>query len=126
MEHVKNEDKESPAVQAFEKQPSIPNGPAAAAILAGGIGAFGLGLMTTISEASTAFSTTLNLYRPVGPLSGKVLGGIIIWVIAWLVLGNMWSKREVNFRSVTTWAFVFLLLGLLLTFPPFFDLFAAG
>ena len=107
-----------------EAKQRLPNGPAAAAVLAGGIGAFGLGLATTLAEASPAISAALNLYNPVGPLSGKVLVGVVIWLVAWLILGSMWRGKEVNFGRAATWAFIFLGLGLLFTFPPFFDLFA--
>jgi len=107
-----------------ESQERLPNGPAAAAVLAGGIGAFGLGLATTLAEASPAISAALNIYPPVGPLSGKVLVGVVIWLVAWLILGSMWRGKEVNFGRVAMWAFIFLGLGLLLTFPPFFELFA--
>jgi len=102
----------------------LPNGPAAAAILAGGIGAFGLGLITVLAEASPAIRTSLNLMNPVGPLSGKVLVGVVIWLVAWLILGIMWRGKEVNFNRAAMWAFIFLALGLLGTFPPFFEAFA--
>ena len=103
----------------------IPNGPAAAAFLGGGIGAFAVGLMTTLSEASTAISSKLSFVAPVGPLSGKTTIAVIIWLIAWAVLGNMWKDKEVDFGKVSLAAFILLGLGILGTFPPFFEIFAA-
>ena len=49
---------------------TMKNGLAAAALLAGGIGAFGVGLMTVLSEASAAIKTAIIFYAPAGPLSG--------------------------------------------------------
>jgi hypothetical protein len=103
----------------------IPNGPAAAALLAGGVGAFTVGLMTTLSEASAAIASKLAFYAPVGPLSGKTTISVIVWLIVWGVLGASFKGKELDFGKVSTAAFILLALGILGTFPPFFELFAA-
>ena len=64
-------------------------------------------------------------YGPVGPLSGKTTVAVIIWLIAFEVLGTMWKDKEVDFSKVSLAAFISLALGILGTFPPFFELFAA-
>jgi hypothetical protein len=104
---------------------NLPNGPAAAALLAGGIGAATMGIVTTLSEASTAFGAALNWVKPVGPLSGKVIVSVAIYLISWLILGSAYRGKEVDFNRIATIAFILLLIGLLGTFPPFFELFAA-
>ncbi len=48
-----------------------PEGPIAAAILAGGIGCLTLGIFTTLAEASTSIKDWLQWNDRVGPLSGK-------------------------------------------------------
>ena len=48
-----------------------PAGPVAAALLATGIGAFTLGLFTTLSEASTGIHDFLAFTDEVGPRSGS-------------------------------------------------------
>jgi len=101
----------------------IKNGKAAAALLAGGIGALTMGLMTTMSAAAPAFSAALNWYNPAGPLSGKTTVAMLVWLIAWAVLGNQWKDKDVDFDKIAMIALVLLLLGILGTFPPFFDLF---
>ena len=101
---------------------SIPNGPGAAAILAAGIGSFALGLFATLGDAFPAIGKFFIFYRPTGPLSGVTTSAIIVWLAAWLVLGNRWARRTVSMVAVNVVAFVGLLLGLLLTFPPFMDL----
>ena len=99
------------------------NGPVAAAFLAAGIGAFAMGVLTTAAAASAGIAGGLNWYRPVGPLSGKSLGAVIVWLVAWVALGSGWRGKEVAFGRVYRWALILVGLGLLLTFPPFFELF---
>ncbi len=102
----------------------IVNGPAAAAILASGIGCLTLGILTTLSEASAAVNSALNLYPPAGPLSGKTIVSIIVWLVAWVALHFAWSNKQVDYGRVFTTSLVLVALGFLGTFPIFFDLFA--
>jgi len=108
-----------------------PNGPAAAAILAAGIGPFVLGLFTTLAEFSVPihdfldFSKNYGIGSGVGPLSGKVILAVGAFFVSWLVLAMMWRGKEVNFRGAFMWAMILLFLGFALTFPPIFTLFAA-
>lgn len=101
----------------------LKNGKAAAALLAGGIGALFLGLVTTLSEASKAFGNALNWYNPAGPLSGKTTLTVVVWLVAWAILGNQWKDKDVDFDKIAMIAIVLLLLGILGTFPPFFEIF---
>lgn len=103
-----------------------PNGPVAAALVAGGIGSTALGLFTVLAEASAGIKNALNWYNPVGPLTGKSLLGIFAFFVSWGLLHFMFKDKNVNFNRAATIAFVLLGLGLLFTFPPFFDLFASG
>ncbi len=103
----------------------LPNGPAAAALLAGGIGCAVFGVITFFSEVSAAFGKTLNWYNPVGPLSGKSILGTIAFFVAWGLLHFMWQGKETDFKRISTIAFVLLVVGLITTFPPFWHLFAA-
>lgn len=113
---------------------SKPNGPAAAAFLAAGIGAFVLGLTATLHEAfppgegQTAFwdfAKNFGLGSGVGPLSGKVTIGTLAYVISFVAFGLGWRQREVNLRNVLIVSGVLLALGFALTFPPIFEAFAA-
>lgn len=101
---------------------AIPNGPAAAAILAAGIGSFALGLFATLGDAFPAVAKFFNFYNPTGPLSGVTTSAIVVWLVAWVMLGTSWRARTVSMTAVTVVAFLGLLLGVLLTFPPFMDL----
>ena len=101
-----------------------PDGPLAAVLVAAGIGSFALGLITTLAEASMEFRERLILDAGVGPLSGKTVWATVIFVIAWVVLHVMWRERDRMLRSATTAFIVLTLLGLLGTFPIFFQAFA--
>ena len=101
-----------------------PNGPALAAILAGAIGVFVIGLMTTLAEASESVGNMLRWVGPVGPLSGKTGMGVTVWLVAWIILGSMYKGKNVEPGRITLWSWILIVLGLLGTFPKFFDLFA--
>src|SRR5512133_46078 len=101
-----------------------PEGPVAAAIIAGGVGALAVGLLTTLAEASANINKFLNFYNPVGPLSGKTIGGVLIWLVAWMVLYLVYRDKPFETRRALTVALVLIALGLLGTFPIFFQAFA--
>jgi|SRR5215207_2535796 fluoride ion exporter CrcB/FEX len=100
-------------------------GPAVAALLAVGIGAFVLGVLTTLAEASTTIREWLQLTDTVGPLSGKTTFAVIAWLIAWGVLHLALRERGRLTTGVLVSTGVLLALGLLGTFPVFFQLFAS-
>ena len=105
-----------------------PDGPAVAAILAAGIGVFTLGLLTTLSEASTALHDWLEWWefdQGVGPLAGKTTVAVIVWAVAWIVLGIALRGKEAALKTWFWMAVILAVLGFLGTFPPFFTAFAA-
>lgn len=99
-------------------------GPIAAAILAAGIGALALGLLTTLAEASESVADWLRWSDRVGPLSGKTIVAVAVWLVAWIVL-HLWLRRKPyeTGRAMAISA-VLIALGVLGTFPTFFQLFA--
>jgi hypothetical protein len=102
-----------------------PNGPVAAALLAGGIGSAVLGLVTLIYEINTktAFATSLVWSKPVGALSGKSSYGIIAFFLAWIILHFVWKGKEVKFNMISLVSTALLVVGLIGTFPPVWHLF---
>ena len=100
-----------------------PSGPAAAAILAAGIGCFVMGLVTTLAAGLSGFSSAIAFAKPVGPLSGNSDIAIAAYFIAWLVLYLVWRKKDINIGPVGTATLILVALGVLGTFPTFFDLF---
>jgi hypothetical protein len=99
-----------------------PNGSGAAAILAGGIGAFALSVVAVAADRIAPLQHAMIFYRPTGPLSGVTTSAIVVWLLAWFALDRSWRTRSVALRAINTIALMLLLLSLLLTFPPLADL----
>jgi hypothetical protein len=110
-----------PAV-GISAESSLPNGPGAAATLAAGFGCFLLSVFAVVADASKPVARFFTFYLPTGPLSGVTTSAILLWLLTWFVLARMWRHRSVALAKVNVAAFAFLLLGILLTFPPFADL----
>ncbi len=101
-----------------------PSGPVAAVILAAGIASLCLGLLTTLAEADESIADTLKFDPGVGPLMGKTVVTIITFFFFWPVLTAVWWRRNPPLKAVTAVTGVLVGLGFLMTFPPFFELFA--
>ena len=100
----------------------VANGPVAAAVLACGFGCFALGALAVAADGSRSLAAALNFYNPTGPLAGVTTVAIALWLVCWAVLAMRWRNKSLAFGKVSAIAFLFLALGLLLTFPPFGDL----
>lgn len=110
-------------MSTFQTPPeTMPNGPGAAAILAAGIGCAAVGILAFAGDASQGIGKWLNFYNPVGTLSGVTTLAIIIWLGSWFILDLIWSAKSIAIGKVNGIAFALLVVGLLLTFPPFMDL----
>jgi hypothetical protein len=106
-------------------QPTEPSGAAAAALLAAGIGCALFGLLVLLNDAIPALKEALTFSKAVGPLSGKATVGVAAWLLVWAVLHVALRGRDVATATVVRVTRVLIALGLLLTFPPFYLLFAA-
>ena len=102
-----------------------PTGPVAAAVLAVGIGAFVLGLLTTLNEASTGVHDFLEFDEDVGPLSGKTIVAVIAYFASWAILHGLWRRHNPALRPILIATAVLIVLGILGTFPTFFQAFAS-
>lgn len=100
----------------------LPNGPGAAAILSAGTGSGALGVFALASDASPVVRHAFTIWPPSGDLSGVTLAAIVVWLVAWFGLSRLWTARDVGLVRVNVAAFAMLIVGLLLTFPPFMDL----
>jgi hypothetical protein len=102
-----------------------PEGPISAAIIAGGIGALALGILTTLAEANETIAGWLELNADVGPLSGKTTFALVIWLVAWAVLHAALRNTRYETRRALAIAIVLVILGVIGTFPTFFQSFAS-
>lgn len=96
-----------------------PSGPAAAAILAAGIGCCAMGVMAVLGDALPYLANLLIFYQPTGSLSGVSTVAILLWLVSWLILGRLWRRKTLAMRRVNVAAFALLAFGILLTFPGF-------
>ena len=101
---------------------TIANGPAAAAILAAGIGCFAVGLFALAGDAFPAAAKFFTFYKPTGALSGVTTSAIVVWLLSWFALSRQWGTKSVALGRVILVSSVLLALSLMLTFPPFMDL----
>ena len=110
---------------AFENVQDEPrSGPAAAAVLAAGIGSLVLGILTTWAEASEGFAEDLQFNDRVGPLSGKTIIAAIAFFGAWGILSLVWRRSDPPLRRIVIISVVLIVLGAIGTFPTFFEQFA--
>lgn len=100
-----------------------PNGPVAAAMLATGIGALVLGILTVLNEASEGIHDFLEWSERVGPLSGVTSLAVIAFVLSWGALYGGLRDRDLPWRPVIVATIVLLAIAVVLTYPPFFELF---
>jgi hypothetical protein len=101
-----------------------PFGPVAAVFIAAGIGSVALGILTTAAEASDSIADALQWSDSVGPLSGKTIVAVVVFFIAWGALYAMWRDKDPSPGRTFLWSWILLAVGVLLTFPIFFQLFA--
>jgi len=104
----------------------IQTGDLSAAVLAVGVGLCIFGIGVCCSESSKAVAKAFTLYTPTGPLSGKVAFGIAGWLVAWFVLGRIWSGKEIGIQKPFLWSLALMAVGLALTFPPVIDAITKG
>ena len=93
-------------------------------MLATGIGAAVLGLLTTLNEASTGVHDFLEFDEDVGPLSGKTIIAVVAYLASWTVLHGLWRRQNPALRPILAGTAVLIALGVLGTFPIFFQAFA--
>jgi hypothetical protein len=109
----------------MEVGPARIDGPPAASLIAAGIGALALGLFVTLAEASTGISDWLQWNDRVGPLSGKTILAVVAYFGSFLILGFWWRNRTFALKTILLATGILVALGLLFTFPPIFQAFAA-
>ena len=109
--------------KTFSPNPDRPNGSGAAALLAAGIASFTLAAVAIVSDRVPAFRLLMSFYKPTGPLSGVTTSALAVWLVVWGVLDLRWRNRNLRLGPISGAAILLLLIGFLLMFPPFADLF---
>ena len=107
--------------QLADKEDVLPSGPAAAVVLAAGVASFALGVLSMLAAASGSVSDALTLSDGVGDLSGVTTGAAVAFFASWAGLAIGWRHANPSLARVAAAAGVLIALGLLGTFPPFFN-----
>ena len=97
----------------------------AATLIGGGFGIAFFGVLTLISELFVSTQPGLTLMKPVGPLSGKAIYGVIGWLVGYALLAVVLRSRNVSEKATYWITGIFVALGFVLTFPPTWKLLAA-
>ena len=113
----------SDQAEASEADVTPPSGPAAAALLAAGLACFTLGLLSVLTAASEAFSDALTLSERVGDVSVVSTTAAAVFFAAWAALTVAWRRSDPPLLRIAGASGLLIALGLLGTFPPFFNLF---
>ncbi|MCL1693831.1 MAG: hypothetical protein M3096_09115 [Actinomycetia bacterium] len=103
-----------------------PDGPAAAVMIASGLGVFTLGLMTTLAVINGSVKSFLEWFQfdqGVGALAGKSTVAVLVFFVAWLVLYLIWREKDVVLKTSFYIGLGLGILGVIGTFPPFFEWF---
>src|SRR5689334_12975240 len=97
-----------------------------AAFIASSIGTLVLGIAIVLTEmkAGAGLKAALTWTAPVGPLSGKTGVAVIAFVVSWVALHFAFKNRAVSLTTAFIVTVILLVIGLLLSFPPVFGLFA--
>jgi hypothetical protein len=98
-----------------------PSGPAAAVMLAAGLASFTLGLLSVLTAASASISNALTLSDGVGDISGLTTAATVVFFSSWGVLAVALRRADPPLVRVAAATAALIGLGLLGTFPPFFN-----
>jgi hypothetical protein len=110
-------DGDSPAVA----EPVRRSGPPAAVTLAAGLASFTLGLLSVLTAASASVSNALTLSDRVGDISGLTTAATVVFFSSWGLLAIAWRGADPPLARVAAATAALIGLGLLGTFPPFFN-----
>jgi hypothetical protein len=99
-------------------------GGAAATLVAAGVGCAAFGVAVVLSESVEAVKQAFTLSTAVGPLSGKAVVAVVVYVLAWLALHVAWRRRPVAFDTVFRCTTALVAVGVVATFPPVYGLIA--
>lgn len=103
-----------------ETQTEIVNGAAMAAFLSAGIGSFAMGFVVLLKEIG--LFPFPAIYGPAGGVSTRTTLAVLIWLGAWVLLHRRWKDREIDGGRVLRQTLALIAVGVLLTFPPFWQL----
>jgi hypothetical protein len=104
----------------------LANGPAAATILAAGIGCLTFSAITTLEHVAARGREALTFYAPVGSHSGTMAVAVLVWLGIWCALHSHGKTTHVAFGRIFVSTLLLIAVGGLGTFPPFYQAVRVG
>lgn len=97
-----------------------------AAFISSGIGSAVLGILIVLTtmKAGAGLKTALTWVTPAGPLSGKTGVAVIAFILSWVILHFVFKNRPIKLTTSFAITIALVVLGLLTSYPPIFELFA--
>jgi len=105
-----------------------PDGPGAAMMISAGFGVFVLGFLTVLAEASAGANTWLATWQwgqGVGALAGKSTVSSLLYFASLALLWVLWRNKDFDLKKAFYIGLGLGVLGVIGTFPTFFQMFAA-
>ncbi len=114
--------------------PPTVSGPAAAALVSAGVGAFTMMVTHHLSDTSKAreeFIWMLGSWIPgsrnpdpiwgnIGSYTGKETMLLVGWLISWLILSQLWKNKEISSKTIFFWMFFLLVAATAMCWHPLF------
>ena len=95
----------------------------AAAMIGGAVAIFFVGFFQFLAEASKDIKPFLTVHSGIGPLSGKVLYGYALGLVAYFLAYHfLKNKRNIDISRYFYAFVIILIIASLLVFVPFTDL----
>ena len=93
-----------------------------AAYIGGGVMLLAIGILNVVSELSESTGKALELYKPLGAYSGKILFGVLSGAIVWGILHFVLKDKKADAKLGLYFFIAALLLATLFVFTPFIGL----
>jgi hypothetical protein len=106
-----------------EDAPVEPNGGVVAAIVAAGLACAIFGFLVVLTAASPEVEKLMTFYWPAGPLTGRSTVTIVAYLVIWPNLHYRLRDRHLDLYKAFLFTLFLVGLGLIGTFPPFYQLF---
>lgn len=114
--------------------PPTVSGPAAAALISAGIGAFTMMFVHHLSDTSKAREKlvwTLGSWIPgshnpdpewgnIGSYTGKETALLIGWIVSWFILHILWKDKAIKSKTIFFWMFFLIVAATAMCWHPLF------
>jgi hypothetical protein len=115
-------------------KPPATSGPAAAALISGGIGCFTMMVAHHLSDTSKQREKILKdlggwipgshnpskLWGNIGSYAGKETMLLIGWLVSWVILYFLWKDKQIKSKTIFFWIFFLFVAATAMSWHPLF------